>query len=388
MSRTYLASHPWITFRVDFSDAPPAFWMMLGEAQSKCAHLAGVPLRPAVHQHLHRIYLAKGVRATTAIEGNTLSEEDVLRAVEGELEVPPSKEYLKREVENIIGACNRIGTELLADEAVPLTPERICALHAWVFEGLESEETGPAGLVRRHSVGVGRYRGAPAEDCGFLLEQLCAWLNSDQFVVTGPLRLAHGILRAILAHLYLAWIHPFGDGNGRTARLLELQLLIEAGVPTPAAHLLSNHYNDTRAEYYRMLDRSSSTPAGALEFVRYALEGFVDGLRGQIEVVRRQVMEVCWKDFVSSRFEGDTSATSWRRRDLVLALSRVPNPVSLDGLRLIAPEVERHYRQRGDRTLLRDVQFLIAEGLVRQRPGGYVANFEAIQAFLPARAGE
>lgn len=66
------------------------------------------------------------------------------------------------------------------------------------------------------------------------------------------------ILKAIAAHLYLAWIHPF-DGNGRTARLMELRLLLAAGVTTPATHLLSNHYNLTRGEYYRQLDAASRT---------------------------------------------------------------------------------------------------------------------------------
>ena len=49
--------------------------------------------------------------------------------------------------------------------------------------------------------------------------------------------MAEGILKATLAHLYIAWIHPFGDGNGRTARLVEFMLLSRAGVPSPSAHL-------------------------------------------------------------------------------------------------------------------------------------------------------
>lgn len=52
---------------------------MLGEAASKCEHIAGVPLRPSVAQELHRLYLAKGALATTAIEGNTLTENEVLQ---------------------------------------------------------------------------------------------------------------------------------------------------------------------------------------------------------------------------------------------------------------------------------------------------------------------
>ncbi len=64
---------------------------------------------------------------------------------------------------------------------------------------------------------------------------------------------------ASLAHLYLAWIRPFGDGNGRTARLCEYLVLVTSGAPTSAAHLISNHCNKTRNEYYRQLQFASES---------------------------------------------------------------------------------------------------------------------------------
>ena len=74
---------------------------------------------------------------------------------------------------------------------------------------------------------------------------MCDWLNSNEWerVFGRNNVILTGIIKAIVAHLYIAWIHPFGDGNGRTARLLELQILLNSNIPTPAAHLLSNHYN-------------------------------------------------------------------------------------------------------------------------------------------------
>lgn len=89
--RAFQRSHPWITFRVDLRRAGSDLWLLLGEAASKCEHIARVPLRPTTAKLLHEIYLAKGAQATTAIEGNTLSEDEVRKAVEGKLRVPPSK---------------------------------------------------------------------------------------------------------------------------------------------------------------------------------------------------------------------------------------------------------------------------------------------------------
>jgi hypothetical protein len=94
----FLNSHPWISFTFNLKEASPQLWMLLGEAASKCEHIAGVPLKPSTQEELHQLYLAKGVLATTAIEGNTLSEEQVLQLLEGNLKLPPSQQYLKQEI--------------------------------------------------------------------------------------------------------------------------------------------------------------------------------------------------------------------------------------------------------------------------------------------------
>ena len=258
--RTFEKTHPWIQFRINLGEVGPEFWLCLGEAVSKCEHLARVPLRPATAERMHQLYLAKGAAATTAIEGNTLSEAEVLRAVEGRLEVPPSKEYQKREVENIIAACNRMSEQIVAGTLPALSTELICNYNAQVLAGLPPEENVVPGEFRKHSVLVGNvYRGAPAEDCRYLVDRLCEWLNGSEFSAQPGMELVYAITKAVLAHLYLAWIHPFGNGNGRTARLIEFHLLMSTGIPSPAAHLLSNHYNETRAEYYRQLGLASKS---------------------------------------------------------------------------------------------------------------------------------
>ena len=63
---------------------------------------------------------------------------------------------------------------------------------------------------------------------------MCEWLNGSAFSGDGAMRIPVAIIKASLAHLYLAWIHPFGDGNGRTARLCEFLVLVTSGVPTSA----------------------------------------------------------------------------------------------------------------------------------------------------------
>ena len=163
--RDYESSHPWLTFKVDLSRAPHNLWVLLGECQSKIEHLAGVPLRPSTAEDLHKLYLAKGARATTAIEGNTLSEEEVLAHLDGELELPPSREYLKQEVANIVTACNGIRDELANGKCPLCSVDRIKAFNRLVLRDLPLREGIQPGEISSFNVGVARYRGAPRQDC-------------------------------------------------------------------------------------------------------------------------------------------------------------------------------------------------------------------------------
>src|SRR5580704_10722949 len=101
--REYERTHPWIDFRAtDVNQVRPRHWMMLGEARSKCEHLAGAPLKPDVARELYSVTLVKGALATTAIEGNTLSEDQVRGIFEGSYKAPPSRQYQEQEVRNVL----------------------------------------------------------------------------------------------------------------------------------------------------------------------------------------------------------------------------------------------------------------------------------------------
>lgn len=389
--RTFEKTHPWIRFSVDLRQAPPSLWLLLGEAASKIEHLSRVPVQPETHNRLHQLYVAKGVAATTAIEGNTLSEADVLRAVEGTLKVPPSQEYLKQEVDNIIGAYGDIVEQLAAGKLADLTIEEITTYNRRALDRLpRKEDSGTPGEIRHHAVVVGNvYRGAPAEDCRHLLGRLCEWLNGSEFAAPQGMEMPYTILKALLGHLYVAWIHPFGDGNGRTARLVELRLLLSGGVPTPAAHLLSNHYNLTRTEYYRQLDMASKSGGDVIPFLEYAVRGLVDGLRQQLDEVWEQQYELAWEKHVHSVFDGVSEASARRQRDLVLALGRLGEKwVEIEKLSELTPGLAKAYAGKSAKTLLRDLGRLFVMHLIRKSPGRVRAHREIVLTFLPLRRPE
>ena len=382
--REYEKSHPWLRFSVDFSRAPASFWAILGECKSKSEHLSGVPLRPDIAKILHGVYLAKGVRGTTAIEGNTLSEDEVLQHVNGKLEVPPSKEYLKQEIDNIVQESNRMLSKITKGESLDLSPARIKEINRVVLDGLTLDEGVAPGEIRTYSVGVATYRGAPARDCDYLLTRLCDWLNGVDFEPRDGLGKVHmAILKAIIAHLYIEWIHPFGDGNGRTGRLVEVQILIAAGVPSPAGHLLSNHYNETRNVYFAQLKAASESKGDTLPFFTYALNGFLEGLRDQLAYVRVLQFEVTWTNFVHDFFRDENTKASKRKKTLLLEIHEKGEPVPISELDQLTPKLAKAYAGLHPRTCARDVESLVSADLLIRTGKRVSANRGLIAQFLP-----
>ena len=136
-SKAYERSHPWITFNVNLKNAGYTLWLQLGQARAKCREVSGVPLLPEVAEELHRVYLGKGALATTAIEGNTLSEEEVQKQILGELDLPPSKKYLGQEIENVVTACTDMARRMIdKDEPLELTVTEVKRLNSEVLRDL------------------------------------------------------------------------------------------------------------------------------------------------------------------------------------------------------------------------------------------------------------
>jgi Fic family protein len=370
-------------------------WMLLGEARSKIEHIAESPLKPSTAKELHEVFLAKGILATTAIEGNTLSEDDARRLVAGTLRLPPSQQYLADEMANILDAFNKIKDQIVAGEELRLDRETIMEYNVLVLRGLELEDGIVPGQIRTSGAVVGPYKAAPARDCEYLLDRLADWLESDFEPPTPEDRVPWAILKAIMAHLYLVWIHPFGDGNGRTARLMELQTLLAARAPVPATHLLSNHYNMTRADYYRHLHLTSRVPDGnPIPFITYAARGLVDGLRDQLKTITEQQFRDRWEQYIYETFGDRRTAADQRRLEVALELSKASAAEAVEGapgvihqsrVRLLTPKLAEAYAGT-NRMVARDLNMLEQMGLLARHKSFWWPRSYVIRGFLPQRA--
>jgi len=384
MNKPICKTHPWIDFTINLKKLDNSDWFILGRAAAMVDVLAHMPMNPDLVGKLHRMYLIKGTKATTAIEGNTLSEKQISEIMDGKLKLPESRRYLQTEVENMLQTANSVIEQGQAGtlEATP-TFDDLLGGNQTVLHGLELPEEVIPGAIRMHRVGVSRYAAPPPDVCEELLRYTCHWIARWR---KDHADLPHVILQAVITHLYIAWIHPFGDGNGRTARLSELHILFTGGVPMPAAQLSSNHYNLTRSEYYRRLDEASKS-CDPTPFIRYAIRGFADQIEEQLKEVRQSIRTITFRDFVYDTFRDNKAETSHRRRALVLDLAE-HGATPKDEIPLLTPRLATLYRNKTSKTVTRDLHELLAMGLIVGSGRKWQANIALVDALRPRRHRE
>jgi Fic family protein len=362
---------------------------LLGQCYASIQAIVKTPIRPDYRKELLALSLHKGAQATTAIEGNTLSDDEI-RAIRRGERLPPSKAYLQTELQNILDAFNAIKDELMTDPAhPPISVELIKRFHAMVGKNIGEAFNASPGSFRRSNVVVGQYRPPSFEKVEGLVEKLCDWLMRQFHYASGQ-DFDETVIQAIVTHVYIAWIHPFGDGNGRTARLLEFYLLLRAGVPVIASHILSNHYNETRNEYYRQLQQSVET-GNLTKFIAYALTGFRDGIEGVLEIIHTSQIEMTWRNYVYDTIEesgGEQNKSEKILRRIRQLAYYIPADkyYSLSEIKIIHPNIIREYQRLSGLTLARDIDLLEKLGLIVQQKRKYRANKDMLRAFMPPAA--
>ncbi|MFC1489852.1 Fic family protein [Candidatus Latescibacterota bacterium] len=382
-------SHPWITFSINLSKAPAKLWVMLGESKAICEQISGAPLHPSFQKELHQKYYAESTLNTTAMDGNTLSENEVRDILFGNKTVPPSKKYLAQENENIMRGYKLILENIVGYESSMLNAVTINEFNQVVLDRLVLDSGIMPGQIRAEDFELPshRFKVAPAEDCPYLLEQFCTWINSKTFDAPAGMSIEYGILKAIIANLYLTWIHPYAKGNARTISLVEFLLLVDAGVPPIAAHHFSRLYFNTKYDYFRHIEDASSPSGKIVPFIMYSLQGFLDGLREQLGVIKEHQLSIMWSHYINEMFGDKKSIADIRRKCLVLDLSDSPEPVPVSKLPELSTRLAKFYSTKTSKTLSRDIAELVAKGLLKKTPEGVSAQKDSIRAFLPRNAG-
>jgi len=125
------------------------------------------------------------------------------------------------------------------------------------------------------------------------ISRFISWLNTP-----GPGILSNNIIvKAFMAHYYLAEIHPFGDGNGRTARALEALVLYVNRINTYCFKSMAKFWNTNRSKYIAHSGniRSSCNP---LEFIIWGAQGFLSEIQQIKAEVLKKLKQLMLMDYV------------------------------------------------------------------------------------------
>jgi len=344
---------------------------------------------PEYYRDLMRVSSAKGAQSTTAIEGNMLSDEQIDKIIEGK-KLPESIVDQGEEVKNIIQAFNSILlTTVYEDNNQLITPELILEYHKMVGKGLGDYFAATPGEFRKTDAIVGRYLCPDPKEIPDLINRYCDFLQEKfSYDPKKKSQFSDVFLEAIVAHVYLEWIHPFADGNGRVGRLLEFYVLSRGGNPDITLHILSNHYNLTRPEYYRQLDKAYQEN-DLSNFILYALVGYRDGLRQTLEKIQESQLKMTWQNYVYDTFvkvDIKHKEVFKRKRSLGLEIP-IDDKFTIQEIPDLNIPLAKLYSNIGDRTLARDIDELIDLEILKKEGNHYFANVSALNRMIAKRKG-
>lgn len=245
-------------------------------------------LLPKQELQLRRQALIRMSHSSTAIEGNQLNVRQVGAIVERKKVDAPIRDIY--EVENYLNALRYISK--VVKEKRPITERTILTIHRLVtHKTLPEEQSGyyrkqPVYVVRRR-VGFSQevlYTAPDANRVPKLMKDLVAWLRASEREDVNP------IVVAGIVHAEIAAIHPFVDGNGRTARALATLVLYARGYDFRKLFALEDYYNDERPKYYGAINMGKTYEERKENNLTRWLEYFVCGFKHEIDNVKAKVV--------------------------------------------------------------------------------------------------
>ncbi|MHB9023806.1 MAG: Fic family protein [Armatimonadota bacterium] len=279
----------------------PVIAQALMQVEAAKAVVARTPLSPTVVARLREQARLRSTHYSTYIEGNRLTLAETQQAVERREVTFHGRERDVAEVRQYWQALLRV--EEWAARQAPLTEELISRLHALLEYGPRTKATpyrDGQNAIRDSRSGELIYLPPEARDVPPLMTELVGWVRqAGDAGVPAP-------IIAGLAHYQLVTIHPFYDGNGRTARLLATFLLHREGYGLSGFFSLEEHHARDLDAYYRAL---AAHPHHNYYFGRADADltpwlEYFTGLLSRVFVLAQEEALACARDGMPSEPEG------------------------------------------------------------------------------------
>jgi Fic family protein len=299
---------------------------------------------------LRREVRASSIESSTSIEGFTVSPEEAL-ALTSNRQLPEQGDENRQAVSCYARAMDRVAT-MAVDPSFRWTDRVILDLH---FDACYFQRDKDPGLWRTGAIGVTdpdgslEYRGPDADQATGLMEEVIRWLAE------GDLE-ADVVIKAAMAHLHLVSVHPFRDGNGRIARIVQSLVLARGGFGSPEFFSIEEYLGHHTQQYYAAL---RETQGGSYQPERDASGWVAFCLEAHLAQARQRLAQVEQAAVRWHRLEALVEGRGWPDR-LLIALEQS----------LLGGTDRTRYGEEADvspATASADLRRLVEAGLVEQR---------------------
>lgn len=280
---------------------------------------------------------------TTHIEGTqlTLKESEQLWQGQHLADINPDDE---KELLNYRDAFELVSSYV--GDGQPITEGLIREIHKRLVQGVRGDSATP-GLYRKIQNYVANsktkeviYTPPPVYEISSMMQALVDWLNEEEAV--------HPVLVSGIAQFHLVHIHPFLDGNGRTARLLSTLCLYRKGYDFKKLFTISEYYDRNRADYYKAIQSVRENDMDMTGWLEY----FSEGLAVQLREIKTLGKQAITQSLLAKEYH-----LSERQR-LAVEHMATEGGLSIQQFEKMCPDVTR-------RTLQRELKDLIDKELVK-----------------------
>ena len=350
----YAIPENWI--RYDKLEIPEA---LLGPKAAILA-LTQMPYQRTWAEQLQNIQLKREVAGTSRIEGAEFTDKELDAAMR---ETPEQLGTRSQKQAAAAVATYRWVAGLPQD--LPVDQDLIRSVHRRLVTGCDDDHCAPGRLRARDenvTFGAPRHRGAEGgEECAEAFRRLAEAVRTS-FRDHDPL------VQALALHYHVAAMHPFLDGNGRTARALEALMLQRTGLRDTLFIAMSNYYYENKTAYLNALNEVRARTHDLTPFLKFALKGIESQCRRLFGEIRQQIAKALFRNTMADLFG---RLASPRKRVMSGRHIQLLN-LLLDAGEMIMPELAtkaRHlYTVKNPlKALVRDLGYLIQLKAVNAR---------------------
>lgn len=264
---------------------------LLGQIAQLQARIEDSPIDFDLLVRLQKQALIKTAKASTTIEGNQLALDQVAALAEHR---PVSAELSQKlEVMNYFEALNWVITKASATMDLP----QIINVHKMVCAKLlPASKLGVFRVKQNYVVNENKvviYTPPPAKKVAGMLQDLVEWLYA--------VKDRHPIITSAIFHHQFVSIHPFSDGNGRTARALAQWILYQQNFDPQHLYYLDNYFAADRDRYYQKITQARDLDGDFTYWIEYVAEGVVSTLSELLAEIRQLMLRPTHKVQLSNR---------------------------------------------------------------------------------------